>query len=143
MAYTIVTTNPMALIHLANHFFVKKDYQKVQHLVLHAFHNIENDAMRTETCLGNLGEAMTKLEMAIERAVTMMNNLARLNEATASFDKADKLYKETLKEHPNYIDCYLHLGCMARDKVLIFLASDFFKDASNQLGKPGYPFAVG
>lgn len=94
--------------------------------------------------LGNLNEAMTKLEMAIERAkieaqhdsqyydsisVTMTYNLARLNEAMASFDKADKLYKDILKEHPNYIDCYLRLGCMARDKGLIFVASDFFKDA--------------
>lgn len=297
-AYTIDSTNPMVLNHLANHFFFKKDYQKVQHLALHAFHNTENEAMRAESCyqlarafhvqrdydqafqyyyqstqfapvnfvlphfglgqmyiyrgdsenaaqcfekvlkaqpgnyetmkilgslyassssqskrdiakshlkkvteqfpddveawielaqileqndlqgslqayatatniltekvkadippeilnnvaalhyrLGNLNEAMAKLEMAIDRAkteaqhdsqyydsisVTMTYNLARLNEAMASFDKADKLYKDILKEHPNYIDCYLRLGCMARDKGLIFVASDFFKDA--------------
>ncbi|XP_055546539.1 RNA polymerase-associated protein CTR9 homolog [Wyeomyia smithii] len=297
-AYTIDSTNPMVLNHLANHFFFKKDYQKVQHLALHAFHNTENEAMRAESCyqlarafhvqqdydqafqyyyqstqfapvnfvlphfglgqmyiyrgdsenaaqcfekvlkaqpgnyetmkilgslyassssqskrdiakshlkkvteqfpddveawielaqileqndlqgslqayatatniltekvkadippeilnnvaalhyrLGNLNEAMSKLELAIDRAkfeaqhdsqyydsisVTMTYNLARLNEAMASFDKADKLYKDILKEHPNYIDCYLRLGCMARDKGLIFVASDFFKDA--------------
>ncbi|XP_058450145.1 RNA polymerase-associated protein CTR9 homolog [Malaya genurostris] len=297
-AYTIDSTNPMVLNHLANHFFFKKDYQKVQHLALHAFHNTENEAMRAESCyqlarafhvqqdydqafqyyyqstqfapvnfvlphfglgqmyiyrgdsenaaqcfekvlkaqpgnyetmkilgslyatsssqskrdiakshlkkvteqfpddveawielaqileqndlqgslqayatathiltdkvkadippeilnnvaalhyrLGNLNEAMAKLELAINRAkteaqhdsqyydsisVTMTYNLARLNEAMASFDKADKLYKDILKEHPNYIDCYLRLGCMARDKGLIFVASDFFKDA--------------
>lgn len=94
--------------------------------------------------LESLDEAKTKLEMALERskieaqsdpqyydsiAVTMTYNLARLNEAMCCFDKADKLYKDILKEHPNYIDCYLRLGCMARDKGLIFVASDFFKDA--------------
>lgn len=94
--------------------------------------------------LGNLTEAKAKLEQAIERAkveaqhdsqyyesiaVTMKYNLARLNEAMCSFDIADQLYKDILKEHPNYIDCYLRLGCMARDKGLIFVASDFFKDA--------------
>ncbi|XP_063697011.1 RNA polymerase-associated protein CTR9 homolog [Culicoides brevitarsis] len=296
-AYTIDSTNPMVLNHLANHFFFKKDYQKVQHLALHAFHNTENEAMRAESCyqlarafhaqrdydqafqyyyqstqfaptnfvlphyglgqmyiyrgdsenaaqcfekvlkvqpgnyetmkilgslyansssqskrdiarnhlkkvteqlpddveawielaqileqndlqgslqaygtamtllkdvgmevppeilnnvaalhyrLGNLEEAQKNLQQSLERAkaevevdphyyesisVTMTYNLARLNEAMCCFDKADKLYKDILKEHPNYIDCYLRLGCMARDKGLIFVASDFFKDA--------------
>nr|CAD7428935.1 unnamed protein product [Timema monikensis] len=49
-AYTIDSTNPMVLNHLANHFFFKKDYSKVQHLALHAFHNTENEAMRAESC---------------------------------------------------------------------------------------------
>lgn len=94
--------------------------------------------------LDNLQEAQAKLEQAMERAkaeaehdshyydsiaVTMKYNMARLNEAMCSFDSADKLYKVILKDHPNYIDCYLRLGCMARDKGLIFVASDFFKDA--------------
>lgn len=94
--------------------------------------------------VSNLAEARIQLENALARAkaeadedhqyydsisVTMTYNLARLNEAMCSFDQADKLYKDILKEHPNYIDCYLRLGCMARDKGLIFVASDFFKDA--------------
>lgn len=297
-AYSIDSTNPMVLNHLANHFFFKKDYNKVQHLALHAFHNTENEAMRAESCyqlarsfhvqrdydqafqyyyqstqfaptnfvlphfglgqmyiyrgdtenaaqcfekvlkaqpgnyetmkilgslyanstsqskrdiakqhlkkvteqfpddveawielaqileqndlhaslsayktatsiltekvnaeippeilnnvsalhyrLNNLREARSNLDGALARAkveaqedpqyydsisVTMTYNLARLNESLCSFDEADKLYKDILKEHPNYIDCYLRLGCMARDKGLIFVASDFFKDA--------------
>jgi RNA polymerase-associated protein CTR9 len=297
-AYTIDPTNPMVLNHLANHFFFKKDYMKVQHLALHAFHNTENEAMRAESCyqmarayhaqqdfdqafqyyyqstqfapnsfvlphyglgqmyiyrgdsenaaqcfekvlkvqpnnyetmkilgsiyansnsqskrdtakshlkkvtelvpddveawielaqileqndlqgslaaygqaasiltdkvgtdipaeilnnvaalhyrMGNLSGAKSKLEQALERAkiesehdaqyydsisVTMTYNLARLNEEMCEFDKADKFYKDILKEHPNYIDCYLRIGCMARDKGLIFVASDYFKDA--------------
>ncbi|XP_037949839.1 RNA polymerase-associated protein CTR9 homolog [Teleopsis dalmanni] len=299
-AYTIDSTSPMVLNHLANHFFFKKDYSKVQHLALHAFHNTENEAMRAESCyqlarsfhaqndfdqafqyyyqstqiapsnfvlphyglgqmyiyrgdtenaaqcfekvlkiqpgnyetmkilgslyansssqtkrdmakahlkkvteqfpedveawielaqileqndlqaslgaygtassilrdkvkvdipaeilnnvaalhyrLGNQTVAKEKLLEALERAkkdtpndkpyfdsisVTMTYNLARLNESMSCFDVADKFYKDILKEHPNYIDCYLRLGCMARDKGLIFVASDFFKDALN------------
>lgn len=49
-AYTIDATNPMTLNHLANHFFFKKDFQKVRHLALHAFHNTENEGMRAESC---------------------------------------------------------------------------------------------
>lgn len=95
--------------------------------------------------MGNLQEAKTKLEQALERAkieaeehdaqyydsisVSMTYNLARLYEEMCEYDKADKLYKDILKEHPNYIDCYLRIGCMARDKGLIFVASDYFKDA--------------
>ena len=94
--------------------------------------------------MGNLPEAKAKLEQALERAkieaehdfqyydsisVTMNYNLARLYEEMCEFDKADKMYKDILKEHPNYVDCYLRIGCMARDKGLIFVASDYFKDA--------------
>ncbi|XP_068970831.1 RNA polymerase-associated protein CTR9 homolog [Bombus flavifrons] len=297
-AYTIDSTNPMVLNHLANHFFFKKDYNKVQHLALHAFHNTENEAMRAESCyqlarafhvqgdydqafqyyyqatqfappvfvlphfglgqmyvyrgdaenaaqcfekvlkaqpgnyetmkilgslyansssqskrdiaknhlrkvteqfpddveawielaqileqsdlnaalnaygtatrilkekvqadippeilnnvgalhyrLGNLEEARKNLEESLARskadalhdsvyynsiAVTTTYNLARLNEALCIFDKAEKLYKAILKKHPNYVDCYLRLGCMARDKGQIYEASDWFKDA--------------
>lgn len=297
-AYTIDSTNPMVLNHLANHFFFKKDYNKVQHLALHAFHNTENEAMRAESCyqlarafhvqgdydqafqyyyqatqfappvfvlphfglgqmyiyrgdaenaaqcfekvlkaqpgnyetmkilgslyansssqskrdiaknhlrkvteqfpddveawielaqileqsdlnaalnaygtatrilkekvqadippeilnnvgalhyrLGNLEEARKNLEESLARskadalhdsvyynsiAVTTTYNLARLNEALCVFDKAEKLYKAILKKHPNYVDCYLRLGCMARDKGQIYEASDWFKDA--------------
>ena len=49
-AYTIDPSSPMVLNHLADHFFFKKDYNKVQHLALHAFHNTENEAMRSESC---------------------------------------------------------------------------------------------
>ncbi|KAJ8982269.1 hypothetical protein NQ317_007241 [Molorchus minor] len=241
-AYTTDSSNPMVLNHLANHFFFKKDYNKVQHLALHAFHNTENEAMRAESCyqlarafhvqgdydqafqyyyqatqfapaafvlphfglgqmyiyrgdsenslnsfpddieawielaqileqsdlqgslnaygtaiqilkkdvqaeipteiLNNVGEE--NLEEALGRAkteaehdpqyynsisVTITYNLARLNEALCLFDKSEKLYKDILKEHPNYVDCYLRLGCMARDKGHIYEASDWFKEA--------------
>ncbi|CAG9839944.1 unnamed protein product [Diabrotica balteata] len=297
-AYGIDPSDPMVLNHLANHFFFKKDYSKVQHLALHAFHNTENEAMRAESCyqlarsfqvqgdydqafqyyyqatqfspasfvlphfglgqmyiyrgdtenaaqcfekvlkaqpgnyetmkilgslyassssqskrdiakvhlkkvtdqfpddieawielaqileqsdlqaslgayetamqllkknvqsevpveilnnvgalqyrLNNMDEAKKNIEEAINRAkteaahdpqyynsvsVTMTYNLARLNEAMCLFDKAEKLYKDILKEHPIYVDCYLRLGCMARDKGHVYDASDWFKEA--------------
>lgn len=34
-----------------------------------------------------------------------------------------------ITEHPNYVDCYLRLGCMARDRGQIYEASDWFKEA--------------
>ncbi|GIY09285.1 RNA polymerase-associated protein CTR9 homolog [Caerostris extrusa] len=255
-AYTIDSSNPMVLNHLANHFFFKRyalNYNKVQHLALHAFHNTENEAMRAESCyqlarsfhiqgdfdqafqyyyqatqfaspsfvlpqyglgqmyihrclkkvteqfdedveawielaqileqsdiqgalsaygtatsilkeqvgadvppeilnnvaalhyrLGNLHDAKKFYEASLERAhndaqhdenyynaisVTTTYNLARLYEAFSQFDKSERLYKTILREHPNYVDCYLRLGCMARDRGQIYEASDWFKEA--------------
>ncbi|XP_033912945.2 RNA polymerase-associated protein CTR9 homolog [Acipenser ruthenus] len=297
-AYTIDPSNPMVLNHLANHFFFKKDYSKVQHLALHAFHNTEVEAMQAESCyqlarsfhvqedydqafqyyyqatqfasstfvlpffglgqmyvyrrdkenaaqcfekvlkaypnnyetmkilgslyaasedqekrdiakghlkkvseqypddveawielaqileqtdiqgalsaygtatrilqekvqadvppeilnnlgalhfrLGNLGEAKKYFLASLERAkaegehdehyynaisVTTSYNLARLYEAMNEFHESEKLYKNVLREHPNYVDCYLRLGAMARDKGNFYEASDWFKEA--------------
>ncbi|TRY67808.1 hypothetical protein TCAL_07229 [Tigriopus californicus] len=301
-AYTIDATNPMVLNHLANHFFFKKDYSKVQHLALHAFHNTENEAMRAESCyqlarafhvqndygqafqyyyqatqfassnfvlphyglgqmyiyrgdnenaaqcfekvlkaqpnnyetmkilgslyansdneekrqiarnhlkkvtdqfpddveawielaqifeqsdqhaslaayktatkilrdnvktdippeilnnvgslqfrLGNMKEACTCFETALEHCqkeqqddeggedtyykqitISIRYNLGRVYEALCQHDKAERLYKDILMECPNYIDCYLRLGCMLRDRGQIYEASDKFKDA--------------
>merc|ERR1712088_23488 len=50
IAYAIDPQNPMVLNHLANHFFYKKEYAKVQHLANHAYHNTENQAMQAESC---------------------------------------------------------------------------------------------
>ncbi|XP_018410914.1 PREDICTED: RNA polymerase-associated protein CTR9 homolog [Nanorana parkeri] len=297
-AYTIDPSNPMVLNHLANHFFFKKDYSKVQHLALHAFHNTEVEAMQAESCyqlarsfhvqedydqafqyyyqatqfaaasfvlpffglgqmyiyrgdkenaaqcfekvlkaypnnyetmkilgslyagsddqekrdtakshlkkvteqypddveawielaqileqtdiqnalsaygtatrilqekvqadvppeilnnvgalhfrLGNLGEAKKYFLASLDRAkaeaehdehyysaisVTTTYNLARLFEALCEFHESEKLYKNILREHPNYVDCYLRLGAMARDKGNFYEASDWFKEA--------------
>merc|ERR1712038_1479395 len=61
--------------------------------------------------------------------VTIRYNLARINESLCQHDKSERLYKDILMDHPNYIDCYLRLGCMARDRGQIYEASDKFKDA--------------
>ncbi|XP_029341274.1 RNA polymerase-associated protein CTR9 homolog [Acyrthosiphon pisum] len=61
--------------------------------------------------------------------VTTTYNLARIFEVQYQFQKAEQFYKDILKEHPNYIDCYLRLGCIARDRNQIYEASDWFKEA--------------
>lgn len=76
--------------------------------------------------LDNLEEAKKQFEESLARsksdaeqdpqyynsiAVTTTYNLARLNEALCQFDRAEKLYKDILKEHPNYVDCKL---CFSR-----------------------------
>ncbi|XP_015748748.1 PREDICTED: RNA polymerase-associated protein CTR9 homolog [Acropora digitifera] len=233
-AYGLDNSNPMVLNHLANHFFFKKEYNKVQHLALHAFHGTEVEAMQAESCyqmarafhvqaaqcfekvlkatpgnyetlkilgslyststdlekretaknhlkkvteqypddveawielagileqsdvqaalqaygtasrllkekvkadvppeilnnvgalhfrLGNLNEAKRFYESSLERckqesnadesyynaiSVTTTYNLSRLHESLCEFDKAEALYKNILREHPNYVDC--------------------------------------
>ncbi len=43
-------------------------------------------------------------------------NLGRVFESLCQHDKAERLYKDIIKECPNYIDCFLRLGCMLRDR---------------------------
>lgn len=90
-AYTIDSTSPMVLNHLANHFFFKKDYQKVQHLALHAFHNTENEAMRAESCY----------------------QLARSFHAQCDYDQAFQYYYQSTQIAPaNFVLPHYGLGQM-------------------------------
>ncbi|RDD42841.1 RNA polymerase-associated protein CTR9-like protein, partial [Trichoplax sp. H2] len=108
---------------------------------------ILNNAAALHFRLGNFLEAMKNFSAALERAkleanestegssyfntisVTITYNVARLHEALCEHDEAEKLYKQILKDHPNYIDCYLRLGCMARDKGHFYEASDWYTEA--------------
>lgn len=61
----------------------------------------------------NLEDSLSRSKVEAEQdpqyynsiAVTTTYNLARLNESLCQFDRAEKLYKDILKEHPNYVDC--------------------------------------
>jgi RNA polymerase-associated protein CTR9 len=94
--------------------------------------------------LEHFHEAKSYYEQALERckqesiqdetyynglAVTTSYNMGRLHEAISQFEAAENYYKIILKEHPSYVDCYLRLGCMARDREQIYEASDWFKEA--------------
>ena len=48
-----------------------------------------------------------------------------------------RLCKAILREHSSYVNRYLRLGCMARDREQIYEASDWFKEAlqKNQVKK--------
>ncbi len=50
------------------------------------------------------------------RFVNCRYNLARVNEALCLHDKAERIYKDILMNHPNYIDCYLR-----ESNYLVFL----------------------
>lgn len=83
---------------------------------------IPNESFVIDFRLNNFEESRKSLEESLARArveaehdpqyynsiaVTTTYNLARLNEALCQFDRAEKLYKDILKEHPNYVDCAL------------------------------------
>lgn len=59
---------------------------------------------------------------------TIQYNIGRLYEAKHQLMEAEKTYKNILIQHPMYLDCYLRLGCMERDKGLLFDASDRYKE---------------
>lgn len=105
---------------------------------------ILNNMASLEYRLGKLDDAKVLYERALERcqiesehdenyykfmSVTTNYNLAKVFEGLNQLDKATRLYKLILKEYPNYIDCYMRLGCMARDLGQIHDASVWFKDA--------------
>ncbi|XP_074765244.1 LOW QUALITY PROTEIN: RNA polymerase-associated protein CTR9 homolog [Athene noctua] len=93
--------------------------------------------------LGNRGEAKTYFLASLDCAkaeaehdehyynaiaVTANYNLAKICEVMSELHEAEKLHKNILREHPNYADCYLRLGAMARDKGNFYEASGCFKD---------------
>ena len=62
-------------------------------------------------------------------AVTISYNLGRLYEAKYEYELAEKSYRNILSKYPQYIDCFLRLGCMCRDRGQIHEASEWFKEA--------------
>ncbi|KAJ1355322.1 hypothetical protein KIN20_012666 [Parelaphostrongylus tenuis] len=61
--------------------------------------------------------------------ITMRYNRARCLEHLCLFEDAEVLYKAILREQENYTDCYLRLGCLARDRGQIYESSVWFKEA--------------
>ena len=56
-------------------------------------------------------------------------NVARLLEDRCLFKEAENLYKEILKEHPNYVDCFFRLGAIARASGKLREAGDWYLEA--------------
>lgn len=81
----------MVLNHLADHFFYKKEYDKVHQLAMHAFHNTENEAMRAESCY----------------------QMARALHVEGNYDKAFQYYYlATQFASPNFLLPFYGLGQM-------------------------------
>lgn len=60
--------------------------------------------------------------------VIMLYNFVRLYEVMCEFYEVEKLYKNILCEYFNYVDCYLCLGVMVRDKGNFYEVLDWFKE---------------
>uniref|UniRef100_A0A1I7XTC8 TPR_REGION domain-containing protein n=1 Tax=Heterorhabditis bacteriophora TaxID=37862 RepID=A0A1I7XTC8_HETBA len=82
-------------------------------------------------------EAEAKLQDDIDNGVsegasmlvTIRYNLARCLEHLCLFDSAETMYQSILRQKENYIDCYMRLGCLARDRGQIYESSVWFKEA--------------
>ena len=122
-AYSIDQTHPMVLNHLANHFFFKKDYQKVQHLALHAFHNTENEPMRAESSYqvargfhiqGVYDQAFQYYYQATQFAspsfVLPFYGLGQMYIYRGDFDNAASCFDKVLKFFPNNYETMKILG---------------------------------
>ncbi|CAD6190371.1 unnamed protein product [Caenorhabditis auriculariae] len=73
-----------------------------------------------------LGE---KVEEDRHQLITIRYNLARCLEHLCQSNDAEAMYKDILNEMPTYIDCYMRLGCLTRDRGQIYDSSVWFKQA--------------
>ena len=67
-------------------------------------------------------------------SVTTTYNLARLHEVMFNMEQAAKLYKDILREHPNYVDCEL-LKYITFKRKLYFPKGYHFHEACRAEGK--------
>ncbi len=127
-AYSIDPTNPIVLNHLANHFFYKKDYQKVQQLAMHAFHNTENESIRAETCyqLARSYHAQGDLDQAFQYyyQATQFNSLnfilpyfglGQMYIYKSDLENAAVCFEKVLKASPNNYEAMKILGSLYAD----------------------------
>lgn len=87
-AYEINPNNSMVLNHLANHFFYRQDYKKVQTLALNAYHNTEVNKIRAESCY----------------------QIARSYHVLGEYDNAFKYYFQATHNWPEYTLAQFGLG---------------------------------
>lgn len=122
-AYSIDQTHPMVLNHLANHFFFKKDYTKVQHLAFHAFQNTENEPMRAESSYqlargfhiqGDYDQAFQYYYQATQFAapsfVLPFYGLGQMYIHRGDYDNASSCFDKVLKFFPNNYETMKILG---------------------------------
>jgi len=64
-----------------------------------------------------------RFDLVVERGVALVYNDGGINEAERKMDEAHVCYTNILKDHLNYVDCYLGFGCLARDRGNILQVS--------------------
>jgi len=96
--------------------------------LLFSTESLDDSEQYYNLALQRCSEEMPRDRLHYESIIyTIKYNMGRLYEAKHQLIEAEQAYKEILVAHPMYIDCYLRLGCMERDKGLLFDASDRFK----------------
>ncbi|EDQ85651.1 uncharacterized protein MONBRDRAFT_34178 [Monosiga brevicollis MX1] len=98
-------------------YFLVERYDKAEAAFRDAFIMTEN--MRQQADEATDGQAL---------GVTIQYNLARTMEATNRINEAIIIYKQLLKEHPAYVDCYLRLGTIARERGDFLNAKQYYDD---------------
>uniref|UniRef100_A0A5K3FBW5 TPR_REGION domain-containing protein n=2 Tax=Mesocestoides corti TaxID=53468 RepID=A0A5K3FBW5_MESCO len=124
-AYNLDPTNPMVLNHLADHFFYKKEYDKVHQLAMHAFHNTENEAMRAESCYqmaralhveGNYDKAFQYYYLATQFAspsfLLPFYGLGQMYLHRNDLEHAAIAFEKVLKAYPNNYETLKILGSL-------------------------------
>nr|CDS23269.1 RNA polymerase associated protein CTR9 [Echinococcus granulosus] len=124
-AYNLGPTNPMVLNHLADHFFYKKEYDKVHQLAMHAFHNTENEAMRAESCYqmaralhveGNYDKAFQYYYLATQFAspnfLLPFYGLGQMYLHRNDLEHAAIAFEKVLKVYPNNYETLKILGSL-------------------------------
>lgn len=97
--------------------------------LLFSLNELDESERYYQLAIGRCEEEMPNNELHYGSIIyTIKYNMGRLFEAKHQSIEAEKIYKEILVQHPMYLDCYLRLGCMERDKGLLFDASDKFKE---------------
>jgi len=89
-AYKLDPLNPTVLNSLAHHYFVKKEYAKVQHLAMTAYQQSEVDTVKAESCY----------------------HLAKSYHARDEYDTAYQYYFQALQLDPDLIIARFGLGQM-------------------------------
>ncbi|KAF8567774.1 hypothetical protein P879_07001 [Paragonimus westermani] len=121
---------PEILNNIACLYFMKADYSQAETFFNRAHDRIKEDQQSEEN--ERADEVVTsghEDESSHGLSVSVRYNRARLHEVRGRHDLAEEIYKGILLQHPSYIDCYLRLGCIARDRGQIWDASIWFKDA--------------
>eukprot|EP00912_Choanoflagellata_sp_UC4_P002435 UC4_evm1s1540 len=67
--------------------------------------------------------------------LTLRYNLCRLLELAHDTETAAEEYKNIIRKHPSYVDCYLRLAGIERDRGFAARASVFYKDSLKYLRK--------
>ncbi|MFH4984632.1 hypothetical protein AB6A40_011341 [Gnathostoma spinigerum] len=124
-AYQLEQENPVVLNHLANHFFYKKDLERVECLAWHAFQITENEAMRAESSYQlarsyhfrqNFEKAFQHYYQATQFAtpgfVLPFFGLGQMYLHREDYDNAIGCFEKVLKVYPQNYDTLKVLGSL-------------------------------